>query len=58
MRRVARYLGVVYRDHGTWGIGPGFVFRSASARHNREGAAGRDAGRRPVAPADLSVLIG
>lgn len=57
---VARYLDLAYREDGTWGLGHGFAFRSASARDDDEGAAGQGAGAatRPLAPAELSVLIG
>ena len=58
VRGALRFLGLVYRDDGTSGIGPRFASGPGSAGGGHVGGAGSETDVRPVAAADLSVLVG
>jgi len=58
VRGVLQFLGLVYRDDGTSGIGRRFLSEPGSADGGPAGGAGSETGVRPVGAADLSVLVG
>lgn len=58
LRRVSQLLGLVYRDDGTSGTGPPSASRAPHADGGRLGTTGSETRTRPVAAADLSVLVG